>query len=201
MASYSNSDNSYQTLRAYKHVWCYQREPVLRRIKKTRFVWRYPCKTLYNNTCSVAFHSIVILKMLCVSCLLTAWLQESCFDCALMLMWASSSCSCVHPGHHGIYRFIWLSFNANNSPFWGKEFNQSDTFSKQLSTGLAFTNTDWDSVMWGCSLTIIVRILSLLNMSVVTEWQYKVSLWNFERKLLFPWLKFNWEKLPNSFRE
>ena len=177
MASYSNSDTSYQTLRGYKHVWCYQREPVLRRINKTRFVWRYPCKSLYNNTCSVAFHSKVILVMLCVFlcrvCWLPkcwpTWLHESCFDCALMLMWASSSCSCVHSGHHGLHRFIWLSFYANNSPFWGKEFNQSDTFSKQLSTGLAFTNTDWDSVMWSCSLTIIVGILSLLNMSVVTE--------------------------------
>ena len=146
---------------------------------------------------------------MCVSelCLLTAkvWTymttQVLFWLCTYAYMWVSSSCSCVHPGHHGLYRFIWLNCNANNSPLWGKEFNQSDTFSKQLSTGLAFTNTNWHSVMWGCSLTIIVGILSLSNMSVVTEWQYKVILWNFERKLLFPWLKFNWEKLPNSFRE
>ena len=45
-----------------------------------------------------------------------------------------------------------------------RELNQSDTFSKQLSTGFAFTNTDWDSVMWGCSLAVIVRILNLSKM-------------------------------------
>ena len=32
--------------------------------KKPRFVWRYPYKNLYDN--SVAFHSIVMLVMLCV---------------------------------------------------------------------------------------------------------------------------------------
>ena len=57
---------------------------------------------------------------------------------------------------------FWLSFNANNTPLWGKVFNQSDMFSKQLSTGFAFM--DWDSVTWGCSLSVIVGILYLSNM-------------------------------------
>ena len=127
-------------------------------------------------------------------------------------IWASWSCSCVHPDHHGLYRFIWLTFNANDSPFWGKEPNQLDTFSKQISTGFAFTNTDWDSVTWGCSLTANVNV-GIWNPNiygqrtfprdaieyVVTEWQYKVILWNFECKWPFSRQKFNWEKLPNSF--
>ena len=58
---------------------------------------------------------------------------------------------CLYFGILIIYRFIWLSFNSNNSPFWSKELNQSDTFSKQLFNGFAFMNTDWDNVMWGCS--------------------------------------------------
>ena len=145
----------------YKHVWCYQRDPVLCRIKK-RLVWRYPYKNWYNN--SVAFHNDAV----CVSelCLLTAYMttQVLFWLCTYTCIWASSSWSCVHPGHHGLYQFIWLSFNTNHSPFWGKELNQSDPFSKQLSTDFAFTNMDWDSVTWGGSLTVIVWILNLSNM-------------------------------------
>ena len=154
MASYSNSNNSYQTLRGYKHVWCYPREPVLRRIfKKRRFVWRYPYKNWYND--NVAFHSIVMLVMLCVFlsrvCWLPkrgpTWLHKSCFDCALMLIFGHPH-HAPHPHHVDtqvtmVYiDSFWLSFNANNSPIWRKELNQSDTFSKQHSTGFAFTNTD-----------------------------------------------------------
>ena len=32
-------------------------------------------------------------------------------------------------------------------------------FSKQLSNGFAFTNTDSDDVTWGCSLTVIVSVI------------------------------------------
>ena len=91
MARYSNSNNSYQTLRGYKHVWCYRREPELRRIKKTRFVWKYPCKNWYNYR--VTFHGIVMLVVLCVffsrACWLSkrgpTWLHKSSLDCARML--------------------------------------------------------------------------------------------------------------------
>ena len=85
--------------------------------------------------------------MLCVFLSRVCWLpkrgptQVLFWLCTYAYIWTSSSCSssssssCVHSGHQGLYRVIWLSFNANNSPFWGKELNQSDTFSKQLSTG------------------------------------------------------------------
>ena len=172
MASYSNSDNNSQTLGGYKHVWCYQKEPVLHRIKKTGFVWRYACKNWNNN--SVAFHSIVMLVMLCVLLSRFCWLPERgptqvlFWRCTYVYIWTSLSCSssssCVHSGHHGLYRVIWLNFNANDSPSWGKETNRSDTISKQLTTGFSLTNTDWDSVTWGCSLTVIVGILNLFNM-------------------------------------
>ena len=55
MASYSNSDNSYQTLRGYKHVWCYQRKPVLRRIKKRGLSEGIPAKACIM----IVWHSIV----------------------------------------------------------------------------------------------------------------------------------------------
>ena len=74
-----------------------------------------PCYVVFKKSClsecihakrynvSVAFHSIVMLMRL------GKFLSR-------VLIWASSSCSCVHPGHHGLYRFIWLCFNANNYP-------------------------------------------------------------------------------------
>ena len=167
MASYSNPGSSYQTLRGYKHVWCYQREPVVTSYLENAVCLKVSLQNWYNN--SEVFDSIVMLLMLCVFmsrvCWLPkrgpTWLRKSCtWLCTYAYSWASSSCSCVHLSHHGLYRFIWLSFNANNYPFWGKERNQSGTFSKQLSIGFAFTNTDWDSVTWGCSLTVIVGILT-----------------------------------------
>ena len=42
-------------------------------------------------------------------------------------------------------------------------------FSKQLSTGFAFTNADSDDVMWGCLLTITVSlIVGFRNFSINT---------------------------------
>ena len=97
-------------------------------LKKTRVVWKYPRKNLYNN--SVAFHSIVMLVMLCVFLSRVWWLpkrgptwpHKSCFDCALML-------TCRRPHHAHVSTLVTmvyigsfvLSFNPNNSPFYGKK--------------------------------------------------------------------------------
>ena len=108
-------------------------------LKKTRFVWRYACKNWYNN--SVAFHSIVMLVMLCVFLSRVGWLhkrgptQVLFWQCTYAYIWTSSSCSstssCVHSGHYGLYRVIWL--HSVESPcmvdpqwniwYWGSKWN------------------------------------------------------------------------------
>ena len=83
-------------------------------LKKTRFVWRYPCKNLYDN--SVAFHSIVMHVMLCVFlsrvCWLPkrgpTWLHKSSFDCALMLIF----------GHHH-YAHVYTQLTMVNIDSFG----------------------------------------------------------------------------------
>ena len=86
-------------------------------------------------------------------------------------IWPSVSCLCVHLRRGSLYRFILLSLNSNNSP---KNWTNRTRFSKQLSTGFAFTNTDSDDVTWGCSQTVIVSVIvgfrNLSNYSLIAPY-------------------------------